>query len=136
MRLVLMFSGVIPFAAGAVISLSGISVPDMLSAWPAWYQAYTLVIGSFMAGSLWLGADRAAAQASPGLLIVSNLAALGLWVANGLLGLSAFLIAAAFIFGGILACDIMRRLDRSYLQARIIVTGLVCLSLICVAISR
>ncbi len=135
MRLTLMFAGVLPFAAGAVIAALGLTLPAPLSAWPDWYRAYTLVIGSFMAGTLWQSPAASGPDAQTGLLIISNLAALGLWFASGLLGLSAFLICAALIFAGLLICDYQRGLDPSYLQARLAVSGLVCSCLIIVAVS-
>lgn len=134
MRLTLMFAGVLPFAAGAVIAAFGIGLPSWLSDWPDWIRGYTLVIGSFMAGTLWQSPSSPAPKANSGLLVLSNLAALGLWIANGLLSSSAFLIFAAFIFAGLLMCDYGCKLDPDYVQARAAVTVLVCACLIIVAV--
>ena len=135
MRLTLMFAGVLPFVAGAVIAGFGLSLPAPLSAWPEWYRAYTLVIGSFMAGTLWQSPVVSGDAPQTGLLIISNIAALGLWVATGLLGPSAFLICAALVFAGLLICDYQRGLEPGYLQARMAVSVIVCSCLIIVAVS-
>lgn len=134
MRLTLMFAGLLPFAAGAVIAAFGIGLPSWLADWPDWVRGYTLVIGSFMAGTLWQSRSSPAQKANSGLLVLSNLAALGLWIANGLLPFSAFLIFSAFIFAGLLMGDYARKLDPDYLQARSAVTVLVCACLIIVAV--
>jgi hypothetical protein len=128
-----MFLGVLPFAAGAVIAAFRITMPDVLSAWPEWYRAYALVIGSFMAGTLWQAPS--ASGAGTAFLVLSNLAALSLWIATGVLDQSSFLMFAALVFAGLLVCDYQRKLAPDYLQARAAVTVLVCSCLIIVAVS-
>ena len=128
-----MFAGALPFAAGAVIAGFGLTMPSVLSSWPDWYRAYTLVIGSFMAGTLWQAPP--ASNAATIFLVLSNLAALSLWIATGLMGPSSFLVFAAFIFAVLLVCDYWRKLNPDYLQARAAVTVLVCSCLIIVAVS-
>jgi hypothetical protein len=130
-----MFLGVLPFAAGAIIAAFGLNLPPVLSPWPDWYRAYTLVIGSFMAGTLWQSPSPVAANMGYAFLVISNLAALSLWVAAGLLDQSYFLIFSALIFAGLLICDYRRGLAPDYLQARAAVTVLVCSCLIIVAVS-
>ena len=129
-----MYAGIIPFIGGAGIALIGPAMPISWSAWPEWYRAYTLVIGSFMAGTLWQDKGEVAPGFGAFLLTVSNLAALGLWIAFGSLSNDAFLVAAAVMFWVILGCDLGRSLEASYLRDRIIITTMVSGALVCVAI--
>lgn len=138
-----MYAGALPFLFGAVYFLFGWAeyMPGISgSTMQHIVGIYGLVIASFMAGSLWgLHLNSTDKTVTIYIPILSNIAALALWVFFVFLAFSELMLAYSVMLLGLLAVD--RQLcgkgviSQEYLQTRIIVSLIVIACLLTMAIS-
>ena len=139
-RYSLMYLGTVPFLACASLMQHGdVQMPLGLSLETV-LSSYALLIGAFMAGVHW-GQHLQPPPVAPELLaLFSNIVTLGFWFGFLLLPFPAYLLTSAGLFVMILMFDLWlarrRLLESSYSMHRVLVTGLVVVSLVSVGWSR
>ncbi len=124
----LALAGAVPFVAAALLLWLG---PLDTSGWRAsallGLASYSLVILSFMAGTLWQ-------QHSVRSTLLSNVIALVAWFSYWLLPVATFLAVAIVLFSWLLWLDWLRyrggAISGHYWQSRRAVTALVCAALL------
>ncbi len=132
----LMFAGVLPFLAGAVLLLAGVSSLPVLGLTSSAVASYGLVIVIFLTGIHW-GQQLSLGKAASGLFIFSNVIAVMVWLAWLLIPQRYFLVFLVLPFTAILAVDrkLMNTgvLARAYLRSRAAITLLVIFCLLVTA---
>lgn len=128
-RLMLMYSGIIPFIGISLLMVSGLQIAYVQVSNEIFLSSYTLLIGSFMAGVHWgQGLDGNDSNFAA-LSLLSNLVTLAFWGAFLFLPYAIFLTTAALLFALLLLIDvILYRSDRlcpRYFRHRLIVTSCV-----------
>ena len=128
----LIFSGSLPFIAGALLLLVGFDALPLLGKLSDIISAYGLVIVIFLTGIHW-GQQLSLGKAASGLFISSNLLAVLVWLAwlvmpdrYFLVFLSVPLVVMLVIDRGLYRAGVI---NRDYVMSRAIITGIVIISL-------
>lgn len=133
----LAFSGVIPFAVGALLLVFGFKEIPVLGSLNRALSSYTVLIFAFMAGVHW-GQYLQGIKSNVNLLIESNALAIACWLAYLLMPFGWFYAASTLGFNCLLWTDYnlyhQGEITKSYLQTRVYVTLPVIASLIIAAI--
>lgn len=136
---ILAFAGAVPFVAAAVLLLLGYDTFGRLGDVSHLAQSYGLAIACFLAGAHWalyLGREHAI---RPNLFLASNVVVLGVWIpyllAPGGIAIVALLIAFLFLLYVDLRLLGLAIIDARYFRMRLVVTAIVCASLVVVLLA-
>lgn len=131
--------GLIPFAAGAVAAWAGIETIDPFGDLVTIVTTYALIIAAFMLGSHWGLYVARGGEGSVDLFTVSNVGAVGLFLAALLLSGPALIYAVCLLFVILLLIDFQiaraNYITSSYLALRLKITIIAVISLILVRIA-
>ena len=126
------FAGAIPFVAGALLLVSGITDLPLLGSVQALVLTYGLAILSFMAGVHW-GQYLSGVRSQLNLLVSSNVLTVAAWLGYAIFPSVVFAIALAVLFGLLLVVDFKLAAEGAltpyYMRTRALVTALVAASL-------
>lgn len=129
---ILMYSGLIPFIAGALLLLLEFPVLPVMGNVSSAMASYGLVIVVFLTGIHW-GQKLSPGRSLPGLYISSNILAVATWLAWLVLPVKYFLVFLSAPLAIMLAIDhSLYRLDileKNYFLSRSLITGIVVLCL-------
>lgn len=133
---VLPLAGALPFLLGAALLTFNVPVLPVLGPVQVLVSAYGLAIVSFMAGVHW-GQHMSGVSCPWNLLLTSNAATLIAWLSFVFMPPAWFAGVLAFLFLILLRIDQMlagaNAIDHNYFRTRVVVTGLVVLSLAVIA---
>ncbi len=133
----LIYAGCLPFLAGALLLAGNAHSLPLLGDVKLIMATYGLVISVFLTGIHW-GQQLSSGKAANGLFIASNILAVALWLAWLLLPTQIFLVFLTVPLLIILVIDAglykSGVLDTAYFRSRVIITGVVILSLLSAAV--
>ncbi|MDG2032647.1 MAG: DUF3429 domain-containing protein [Rhodospirillales bacterium] len=126
---ILTYAGTIPFAIGTVCLAVDIRSVPFLGGTADAIGAYGLIIASFLSGAHWGLHLHQTSGWSLFLALISNVSAIGLWIAFLSLAPAAFFIVVSFVFVILLAIDQRLATDglirQQYFRTRVVVTFVV-----------